>query len=599
VKPLLWKEMRDLRPFLAGAGALLLLLALLCLNRRFADGFLSPYLALMPLLALVAAVGLGASQMARERASKTLDYLLARPIAPAAVVWIKFLAGSVALALLLAAMMALCYIDPGLRSGDYQVMLRHAVGFPQLAAVQFPRFWCVYALTLLLSALVDRVAKAAVAGFACVLALGWLIAAYADLFPFSNIGVWEPSPVEFDTALRLVRDPDLLRLTGFTLCGVAPLVALAAALLFRRSPGRTLSNRALTLGAAALAGAAMLSTYAAGNRLAVLRPVGSMELDSPHGGTMDAGGGMVAVATAADKIEFLDYSDPARPRKAAEARMPLWTTVNLTVSGSRTYILGTRKALPMDELQIAIASATPAGSVQFAEPIPLGAVNGLLVDSVAVAGHSAYVDLVRQRECRIEVYDLSPGAAGRQTAAVVVDQFAPQPTPGFTPFFGAKAMRMRLQGQFLYVTSPSALTAIDIRDPSRPVVTGRTAYHSPLASASGPGRELASDGRWLLEAEPLLEVWNLYGLADPAHPALRGHIPWPGGGAAGSGPFLFQPWRQGALEFRASGGGWQALRYLTDGRDAKDLEIAAAGGYAYTLERVENRWFVSAYRVNP
>ena len=118
MKPLLWKEMRDLRPFLAGAGALLLLLALLCLNRRFADGFLSPYLALMPLLALVAAVGLGASQMARERASKTLDYLLARPIAPAAVVWIKFLAGSVALALLLAAMMALCYIDPGLRSGD-------------------------------------------------------------------------------------------------------------------------------------------------------------------------------------------------------------------------------------------------------------------------------------------------------------------------------------------------------------------------------------------------------------------------------------------------------------------------------------------------
>jgi hypothetical protein len=592
--------MRELRPWMAGAGALLGVLALLCLNPRFAEQFLRAYIALLPLAGLAAAIGLGAGQMARERASKTLDFLLARPIAPAAIVWIKFLAGTVALALLLAAMTALCYVEPGSPRRDYMLLYRSAVGFPLLCAMLFPRLWCVYAFTLWFSALLDRTAKAAVAGSACLLGMGFLIAFSADyVFPFSSVWAWQLLDNSYNVPLRLLHDPALFRLTGFTLCAVAPLLAFSAAQLFQRSPGRTLGNRTLILSAAAAAGFVILFQNLGLNRLPVLRPVGSMELDSLNGGILAAGEGMATVAVAPDRIEFLDFTDSARPCKAAEARMPLWSTVNLTVAGSQTYILGVRKALPVDERQIAIARLGPDGSVQFAEPIPLGAEDALdFTGSVAIAGHYLYVDTIRQRQCRIEVYDLSPGASRRAPGATLaVDTVRAQP-PG-TPEREIRkgSMEMSLHGRFLYVTSPSALTAIDLRDPGRPVITSRIAYDNPVPDFPVSRREIASDGRWLVEAAPPLESWNLYDLADPAHPALRGHAPRQGGGVAQSGQSFFEGWRQGVLEFRASSGGLEALRHLSDGRDATYPEVAAAGGYAYTLERVENRWFVSAYRV--
>ena len=40
-----------------------------------------------------------------------------------------------------------------------------------------------------------------------------------------------------------------------------------------------------------------------------------------------------------------------------------------------------------------------------------------------------------------------------------------------------------------------------------------------------------------------------------------------------------------------------AVRYLTDGRDAYAWTIAAADGAVYMLKQVKDRWFISAYRV--
>ena len=282
--------------------------------------------------------------------------------------------------------------------------------------------------------------------------------------------------------------------------------------------------------------------------------------------------------------------------------MPLWTiwtTVNLTVSGTTAYILGTRKALPTDEVQIVIATLTPAGTVQFAEPISLGDSTLTLVDSVAVAGHFLYVDVNRLGQCQIEVYDRSPGASGREAATVVVDMVRwQQPSPG--PWTPPETMRMLRRGQFLYLTSAAALTVLDIRDPGRPVAVSRIAYREPVPQLYGSPRELASDGRWLLEAENLPAVWALYDVADPAHPVLRGHVPNLHGGIVSTGPALFRWWQRGVLEIRAVDGGLQALRYLTDGRPLQ--AIAAAEGTVYVLEsagdRRTMRQFVSAYRVN-
>ncbi len=599
MRPLLWKEMRELRPWLAGAGALLLVLRLAFLSRGFAEQFLSPYIVMMPLAGLAAAIALGASQMARERGAKTLDFLLARPIAPAAIVWIKFLAGSVALALLLAAMTALCYVDPRSPRRDYLIGYLSAVAFPYLAAELFPRLWCAYALTLWLSAMLDRTAKAAVASFACVLGLGFLIGVCSDpLFPFSNVWVWRPIDDHFIMSLRLLHDPALFRLTSFTFGATAPLLALTAAQSFRRSPGWAMSNRALILSAAAAAGLIALSTYAAANRLSVQPPVGTLEFDMRENPTMGAGGGMVVLAIG-DSIQFLDFTDPAKPRNAALARMPLWTTHSLTVAGGRAYLLGAKKALPADEMQIAIASLTPSGTVQFAEPIPLGTAHeSWFTGSVAVSGHFAYVGAERPGLYKVGVYDLSPGASGRQAAALVVDDFFP-PVENMTVLYYPGIMRMALSGQYLYVTTPSALTAIDIHDPERPVVTSRTEYRNPLRIVAPTPREVASNGRWLLEAEPVLQEWEIYDMGEPGHPALRGHVPRYGAVVVNSAALLLETWRNGLLEFRTANGGLEELRYLTDGRDFQSMSMAAADGYAYTLKGKDEHRYVSAFRVKP
>ena len=601
MKPLLWKEMRDLRPFLAVAGAALLALRLLCFNRRFEEQFLGAYVVGVPLFTLLAAIGLGASAMARERASKTLDYLLARPIAPGRIVWIKFLAGSVALGLLVAALAALCYIDPEFRRDETALVLRQGVAFSPLVLALFPRAWCVFAFSLLCSVVVNRVAKGVLLTGVSALALSVLAGMYLDLFPFSDASAWLPF-LDTSVLIRLACDPGLIGLTAFTLSAVAIMLALAAALLFRWSPARTLSNRALGLGLGALAGMAILSNWIEPNRLPVLAPEGFMELrmDSKHDlAAMDAGGNLVRVA-AEDSLAFLDFANPAKPRKVAEAPMPLWTTNDLAVSGAETYILGTKKALPVDERQIAIASLTPQGSVQFAEPISLGAEDTLdFTGTVAAAGHYLYVATIRHRQCRIEVYDLSPGASRRAPAAtLMVDTVRAQP-PG-TPKREMRkgTMRMLLHGQFLYVTSPEALTAIDIRDPGRPVAASRTAFHNFIPLIYGVPRELASDGRWLLESELWLPQ-SLYDLADPAHPALRGQVPRADySGVVDAGPSLFQSWRRGVLEFRAVNGGLQAARYLTDGRKNGPDMAAAADGYVYTLKYAEDHRYVTAYRVN-
>jgi hypothetical protein len=400
--------------------------------------------------------------------------------------------------------------------------------------------------------------------------------------------------------LRLVHDPALFRWTLFTLCALALLVALAASALLRRSPGWTLRNRTLILGAAAIAGLAVVSTSAAGSRLPVLSPAGSMDLpvDFSEQACIGASRSMVALAKG-DWLRFVDFADPAHPRMAAETRIPLWDTHTLVFSGSQAYILGTRKALPSDEVQVAIASPAPGGSVQLGEPISLGTSGrSWFPVSIAVAGHFLYLDAVRGNQLRLEAYDLSPGASGRPAGAVVVGRTRPLVLDSNNLNFADGIMRMRIEGQFLYATTPEALTAIDIRDPGRPLISSQIPYRDPVGMMYHPSRDLASDGRWLLEAEPLVGIWNLYDLADPAHPVLRGHAPKRGYGlVSGTGPDLFENWREGALEFRSAGSGLQALRYLNDGRDGAPDLMTAADGYVYMLKRVKERRYVSAFRV--
>ena len=58
MRPLLWKEMRDLRPWIAGAAAAVLVVELLCFSKLFERGFLNWYIGILPLLAAGVSVAL-------------------------------------------------------------------------------------------------------------------------------------------------------------------------------------------------------------------------------------------------------------------------------------------------------------------------------------------------------------------------------------------------------------------------------------------------------------------------------------------------------------------------------------------------------------
>src|SRR5262245_56260727 len=102
MRPLLWKEMRDLRGLLVAGSAAMGLLGLLLATRVLHATFVGVWMyILMPFTAALAAIGLAVGQVARERHNRTLDYLLVRPIPAGVIVWSKFLAGSLVLAVLM------------------------------------------------------------------------------------------------------------------------------------------------------------------------------------------------------------------------------------------------------------------------------------------------------------------------------------------------------------------------------------------------------------------------------------------------------------------------------------------------------------------
>ncbi len=104
MKPLLWKEYRELRT------TLLVWLAGLAVVQvwRWMPGTVPDdvILGLFPAVGMLAAVELGSELLTRERQARTTEYLLVRPVSREQIVWAKFIAGSIMLLLFVAALLA-------------------------------------------------------------------------------------------------------------------------------------------------------------------------------------------------------------------------------------------------------------------------------------------------------------------------------------------------------------------------------------------------------------------------------------------------------------------------------------------------------------
>ena len=597
MRQLLWKEMHDLRGWLLAGAALTIGLELLLHYHVLGAGFVSEWLlVLMPQSAVIAAIGLAAGQVAGERRAGTLDFLLVRPASASAIVWSKFMAGVVVLSLLVAAAVALGYADPGGKPDGGIQIITERVSAWQLLVTLLPRFWLLYALSLFFSVLVDRAIKAAALAVVVVIACASVAILFAELAPFSGFVYWLPFFEGTLGLLEAARSPWLSAVTGLVYTCASVIAAAASAALLKRSPERYFGYRGLTVAAAVVIAAAVASVNAGANRLPVTAPVGALELQKAAARSTLLASGAIAAVIQDDNVRFLDFTQPSRPRQIADVTMPEWSTQGdwgvycAVMDGGTVYLLGRNRQPAMRRAEIAIV--TPAG---LAGAIPLELVGPDDYVSIPVlAGGFVYVAVTQNRVGNLLTFDL---ASGRQVSSLLIRMRAEQPGPDE----GSPHVRMARRGTFLYISSPSYLTAIDIASPARPVVTSQLHRRPGSSLLYATPRPLAWQGNRLFEIEILPGSLVSYDLGDPARPAARPKLTFHGSMTiGGSGQRLYQPWRAGVLEFHANSDGLEAQRYLRVNRDKATVSaLAVEGQYVYVLTAADthDRRAVHAFRV--
>jgi len=599
MRPLLWKEMRDLRAWLLAGVALTGGLEILLLTQVFAGSFVSTWMeVLMPLTAAATAIGLGVGQVAGERHSRTLDFLRVRPVSPGVVVWSKFLAGSVVLAALLTGIVALSFADPNFMQDTGLRAIREQVSFAGLLAALLPRFWFLYALTLLFSVMVDRSLKAAALAAVVVITGVSTALAFADLAPFSGFVYWLPFFDGTGGLVEAAKNAWLSGMAGAVFSLGALLVTAGSAALLKRSPERYMGNLSLTVTAGAVIAAAVASANAAAHRFPELTPVGSWKLQ-PTGewgsSNIVAEGSLVAVSHD-HLVQFLDFTQPSRPRQIAEVTVPLWTSSSdwnadrVAMQDGAVFLVGHKKQLPADVFQIAIVKP---GGLQ--DSIDLGSERpGDYVSAPVIHGAFLYIGVTRDRVCSLLTFDVP---SRRQLDSVTIDRMR-APMPGIEE--GSPPVRMLRRGAYLYISSPSYLTTIDLVNPQHPVVASQLPVRPKVSFLYGFPRPIAMQDKRLFEIRIFPESLTAYDLSDPAHPFTEAERTYHDGNGlviGGDGRNLYRPWRDGLLEFHAQGNDLYGLRYLRGRASVSQLAFAGDSVYTLTAPAEHDQRWVQAYRL--
>jgi ABC-type transport system involved in multi-copper enzyme maturation permease subunit len=608
MRQLLWKEMRDLRPWLLVGSAICGALYTFCLSESFAQIFLSLYWdVLLFLLAAVVAIGLAAGRLAGERHARTLDYLLVRPVAERTIMLAKFIAGTATLFVLLCALVALGYSNFSFRISQIEMMRRRATFSGMLTAL-FPRFWCLYALTFSLSAFTDRTMKAATAAVAFVITISGGVLAFMDIAPFAGFEVWLPFIELTGGFVRVASDISLLARTGITYCLVAVMIASGAAVLFGRMTDRIAGNRVLVLGGVGLISVAIAAARLSWEGLPALQPVAGLEFKrEDHNSITDlaASNGLVCLGLE-HTLTFMEFSDTVRPRKLARVEIPLWTTHRITLAGRTAYVVGVRKALPADEVQVLSARLNKDESVEISTLLSLGKSDGnlkLINSGPLVEGRFLYIGSFSERQSQIHVVNLA--SPGKSEANLIVDTIREDRIDESERGF----FTMCLRGSYIYIASPSALTTLNVSEPAKPVITSRIPFDEPVRELYGYQRFLVCQGNRLYETNFWPQYLRSYDLSDPGRPARAAELAyhWTQNFSNAttwsypvtSGTAMYQPWRDGLIEFRPEHKQLLATRYLNDGRVPWVRNLVADGNYVYSAESYYDTDMrrVNAYRV--
>ncbi len=584
MKPLLWKEFRELRAVLLLAGVGFLVCMGLLRVPSVADRISASLPSMFLWAAMISAVALGAGQVVSERGAKTLDYLLGRPVAGKQVVLAKFMAGSTVLLALVGLLLALVFL--GEKATNNWLVVATQFGYFRLLVYQFPMYWCLYSCALLCSTLVEQRAHAIAGGLACVLGVLMVATTAPYLWPLLALYIWFPVALGDRAWLALALETSLWIAVAAVWSALAILVAAAAAYMLDRRWEMRLNWPVIGLLFIVIG----VGPNFVGAPAVVVQPTGSYSIEMRTSWVPVVDGSRISVVTK-EGLGVIDFSDPAHPRQLGEIRLPLWTIERRRIVGDDLYVVGRHKDIPVDTTGVVRVRMRAAGNWEATQIVNLGPWDSQAwIGEPCVIGSHLYLGIRAGDESRLRVFELSADGPALQTADVLIEHW-PLLTGIRRLIRGVPPSTLAVRGAYAYLDGSNVLVTLDLGDASNPKVVHRTEFED--AALLQTERKIACLGNRLYVESFLPPMLRRYDLQEPSRPVEIGRSIWrPGLGGAlvadEARSTLFVAWRDGVLAFPPPEGLWiRDVRYLKgkmdSGTGGRTQPVAGAGGFFYVL----------------
>ena len=533
MRALIWKELREnIFKVLAGIGLCAVMFAI---NRSDINGPSRPQIWLVA-IGGISAILLGMDALAGERANKTLDYLLARPLSSVRILLAKFLVGSVGLFLIFVAFWAATYAMPlDFWSRPYIGRSLAEIGYFKMLLMWFMPFWALYALGFLCSIFADHPSKAIALGlvvaFLALIGFGALLKGVVVVAPFYGDALWTDIYdfhflSNFDERGRLVqiaRDGGLFTLkiviwlsvvgSVFALTlfsfkrnrlfsvGWRPIVAIVSLLALASWAGSSKHSRSMRIDERDLNRA--MDTIVPISYLKI-KDITWMERISLNMDRRVTGDLALtrhrALITSENGLRVVDTTEPTALRLVDNLDLPHWSMRRIAATNSSVYAAGWYKNLPQDSVGVIACDIDASGKLRLrghAGLWPLEEFRGF--GQMAILGDYLYLGTADTMRMSLQVFDIGNGHLPQLIRTLPIDDIPesfsyPFNVSVFQDYKRQYKLRMYMRPPYVYVASISGLVVLDATDPSNPREVGRLDLADASEYDCGFGRAITGLG---------------------------------------------------------------------------------------------------------
>ena len=489
MQALLWKEFREVLPYIFLGVVVCVALPLLRLYAKFEAHFASELETWAMFVGLISALLLGVDRVNGERTRKTLDFLLGRPVSIGKLQLAKFATGGVVLFFIIAGFWGTVYLFPlggflenfpgtvihELNEFHFKISniveslnILNDVGYIPQVVIWFTPMFLFYAGVFLFSTLTSHPIQGAIMGvfltFMTVL-LVWEGIGGSPVLKFGAVhflgNVWNSEV----TIVRLLRDGELffgrLLTTGILGAGLFGIAVFSMRRLKEVALGWRSVFISCIVGSAVLYG---IPHYQPGipHEEDLTLPTGTWMRGEPP--KMEQPGKIPVVRSpfpfnqpvqkeenilqdlviqesfafvaTGTGLSVVDISEPDGFREIGSAQIPQWHSEHVAVAGTTAYLLGYFKSASEDSVGIAIFDISNPGNPELRARKGIAARRGISVlGYMGVVNSALYVGLQKSREGVQEGVEILSYEIGDGEELVCLDSLKIEQPPLSSPHY--------------------------------------------------------------------------------------------------------------------------------------------------------------------